>query len=51
MTGMEIIDDLSKAQDLLGAIYHFAQQTGNQELEHLMSAADTMIVEAIDLVA
>jgi hypothetical protein len=48
MTGMDIFEKLNKAQDLLSDIYHFAQESGDTELERLMSAADTCIVEAID---
>ena len=50
LAGMEIFDKLNKAQDLLSDIYHFACETGNKELESLMSVADSCIIEAIDKV-
>jgi hypothetical protein len=48
MTGMDIFEKLNKAQDLLSDVYNHAEETGDTTLERLMSAADTMIVEAID---
>lgn len=51
MTGFEIIDDLTKAQDILGKICEFAEKTGNYDLELLMIKSDKLICEAIDVVA
>jgi hypothetical protein len=48
MTGMDIFEKLNKAQDLLSDVYNYAEENGDTTLERLMSAADTMIVEAID---
>lgn len=48
MTREELYIKLENAQDLLSQVYHFAQDNGLVELEGLMSAADTMIVEAFD---
>jgi hypothetical protein len=45
---MTMLDKLEHAKTLLADVYHSAIESGDQELEQLLSAADSCIVEAID---
>ncbi|MFZ9515486.1 MAG: hypothetical protein ACO29P_09665 [Bacteroidia bacterium] len=49
MTKADLIQKLMDAQDLLSSVYHFASKHDLEELEDKMSMADTMIVEAFDV--
>ena len=44
----QLYSKLEQAQSLLSEVYHFAQNGGFQELEHLMSVADTCIIDALE---
>lgn len=48
MSNTEMIEKLNQAQKLLSDVYHFAFETNDVQLENLMSAADSCIIEAID---
>ena len=48
MTRDELYIALEQAQRLLAEVYAFAGNNGLQELEHLMSVADTCIVDAFE---
>lgn len=48
MTGIEIVDKLSAAQDELGSIMEFAEKNGNWELENIMIQIDLLLAEAVD---
>ena len=45
---MSNLKKLMKAQELLSDVYHDACETGNKQLESLMSAADDCVCEAVD---
>ena len=49
MTKADLIQKLMDAQDLLSSVYQFASKHDLGELEDKMSVADTMIVEAFDV--
>ena len=50
MTKEEMLDSLVQAANHCSDIYYEARSLGNKELEDLMSATDTCIMEAIDMV-
>lgn len=44
----QILSDLDQAQRLLENVYHYAQDINDGNIERLMSAADSCIIEAIE---
>ena len=46
---IELIKKLEQAQSLLSDVYHVAGNERMEELERLMSVADSCILEAIEL--
>lgn len=50
MTKEEMLEALARAANYCSDIYYEARNSGNKELEDLMSATDTCIMEAIDMV-
>jgi hypothetical protein len=50
LTQKQINDLLQQAQNLLNVVYNFACDNALDELESKLSTADTMIVEALNLV-
>jgi len=48
MTNYELMQKLTKAQELLSEVYGVACNSGNFEVERLMSVADSCIIDAMD---
>ena len=48
MTNYELMQKLTKAQELLSEVYGVACNSGNDEVERLMSVADSCIIDAMD---
>ncbi len=44
----KLLSDLDQAQRLLSNVYHYAQNINDGNIERLMSAADSCIIEAIE---
>jgi hypothetical protein len=50
MTNLELVAKMKQAQDLLSDVYHYACETGMEELERVMSVADGCIIDGLDTI-
>ena len=48
MSNQELIEKLKTAQALLSDVYHYACDEGLENIESLMSCADSCIIDSLD---